>query len=86
MFMMFLSAEKSSGYAYETVFGILSEKGMALSTAYAGYIHSDVSSGIRGTKVEMESSEVTVLYFWVKTRGESLKSFYDFWDSLQNSL
>lgn len=30
----------------------------------------------------MENGVVTVLYFFQKTRGQSLKSFHDFWDTL----
>lgn len=33
-------------------------------------------------KVEIESGVVTVLFFSQKIRGQSLKSFHDFWDTL----
>lgn len=56
---------KSSGYAYETVSGILSEKGRALSAAYAvcmpdTYIPMFPLASVEQQKKQLEKAEVTL--------------------------
>lgn len=61
------TCRKSSGYAYETVSGILSEKGMALSAAYAvcmldTYIPMFPLTFVEQQKKQLEEAEVTLVH------------------------